>query len=150
MHLWFAKVLLVVKIRHTRKSNEQCRTHKRQCCIECELHWDEGMAFVQWFEVINERMLPIDEIDCTLKCVRLIWQQTSGQASQLTSAPEFSLILLEFVRGYANLVGRDFANDILNDSSPQKPETMNLCEEIDGWPSHLFYMNRLYNMQTVR
>lgn len=87
---------------------------------------------MQWSEVVNERLLSIDKINCKIKFGTLKWQHTTGRAAKLTPAPEFALIPRESVREYAHLVRRDFVNDMLNNSCPRKAGPMNCCEEMDG------------------
>lgn len=65
-------------------------------------------------------MLSIDEIKCTLKCVKLGWQRASSRAGQLISAPKFALIPLGSLGGYVSLVRKDLANDTLNGSCRRK------------------------------
>lgn len=104
------------------------------------------MAFVSGFEVVDERMLTIYETDITLKCLKLKWHPMPSRAGQLTSASEFAHISLDHKRGYAHLVRGDSVNVILNSSRSRIAEAMNLFEEKDGWPSHLYYVNRFCNM----
>lgn len=67
--------------------------------MECKVYWDKVMTFVERFEFVNQLVLSRDEIDRTLRCVKLGLQQTPDQVCQLRSATDFALILLEFVIG---------------------------------------------------
>lgn len=150
MHLWFATVLLLLKIMHIRKSDEQSRTHNKQRCLEWKLGWNEKKAFFQRFEVVDEPMLSIHKIDCTLKRVKLRWPQNPSRPGQLTSAIEFALSTIEAVEGRAPLARRDFANDTLDSDCSQEAKAMNFCEETNKRPSHLRCVNRFNNIQNVR
>lgn len=102
--LWNAKVLSSAGMKHTRKSCEQCRTFSRHCRLEHMLHWGKDIAFVYRFEEVDEQMRSIDEIDSTLKYVRLERQQTRVEIGHLTSAAKLVLMQLEFVKKYLHLV----------------------------------------------
>lgn len=40
---------------------------------------------VQWFDIVGESILPVDQIDAVLKCLRLRRQETLGQNNLLLS-----------------------------------------------------------------
>lgn len=51
-----------------------------------------------------------------------------------------------FVRGFVNLIRRDVLHKHLNRKSLRKDILEQLCKEKDDWASHLFHVNRFYNM----
>lgn len=80
------------------------------------------MVLLQFFEEIDEGMLFVDEIGCTLEIVRLKWQQRLVHICN-----EFAFMPPEFVREHAHFVGKDVANDTLNGSCPRK------AKQVSSW-----------------
>lgn len=81
---WFAKVLTFVLVSWNGNIRVQYCTHSKTFCSECDIIWSGKMAFVQWFEVLDEMAFPLDKIDSVLDCVRLRWQQTCSKAGLIS------------------------------------------------------------------
>lgn len=60
MQIWLTKRFSFMRILHTQENVEQCRMHHKQRWLECQVHRGEEIVFVQWFGVVDKRIISIE------------------------------------------------------------------------------------------
>lgn len=92
-----------------------CCNQKSLCFLEFDDNSDKTeLTFVHWYEILNDKMLSLDEIDQGLAFIELGLQQTMIQVDQLPIAPEYGLLPVAAIRSLAHLVNKNYVADVLN------------------------------------
>lgn len=61
--IWRAKVLAFIRVNCSQNTDSICTEHDKRSCSEPDINLSDELAFVQWSEVIDERLLPINRFD---------------------------------------------------------------------------------------
>lgn len=112
-----------------RNGRKACNFRSHNRCLECDASQTSEIPFLQWFEIMDCQTLYMDEIDITLKCIRLGWQRTSGKVGYLSSTPKYGLALAGSIRGSVHLVNRNFPIDIVDRTHPRRIHAKPLFEK---------------------
>lgn len=146
MVLWFGHVFVILRENVSLDTGIECSGHKnvsRKIC--CPTH-NLGIVFVQWYEILDEKKLCVDEVVRTLSFTRLKWKGTKRKCKRLFSAAECGLFPAGSIKGFVYIVKKNFASDLLDDSQPRKSNAELLSQKEEGWPRKLFCVNRVFNM----
>lgn len=144
LSVWFGKALTFVRLPPVTRNGMGKETDRdRYSALDTETTCRE-FCFLQFYEVLGEEKLSVDEMDSTLKCIRLRWHRTQGN-NIYSSGKEFGLVPVECIKGKVHVVRADFAMPIIGNHVRKKKEVESLRDGEDGWASHIFYLNRFYH-----
>lgn len=124
----------------------RCSNYNTISCEKCGPNHEPEMAFVQWYEIMDDQKLCIDKMDKTLGCIRRRWQQGSCEGGKISSAAEYDLIVVGSIRGLAHVVKRNFSAVLLDRSLSISRSAKLLSGKEEDWPLKLFYVYRFFNM----
>ncbi|NJK52916.1 MAG: hypothetical protein HC936_08975 [Leptolyngbyaceae cyanobacterium SU_3_3] len=142
--VWIGKVLSFLRIASDVLENGLCPSHKKTCCIKCAYDAGKELCFVQWYEVLSNKIEKIDEIEKTLECLRIRWHRNPGSESNLSPSKEYALIPVESIRGVVHVVKRKFELPVLTEPTCQRMDAERTGGSDVGWLSETFYVNRFY------
>lgn len=87
---------------------------------------NKEFCFVQYLEVLSNEDLKIDNVDTTLSCVRLKWQQ-SKSGDKFLPGNELELIFSNNIRGLVHIVSTGSWWRLLSTASESKKGLMKIC-----------------------
>lgn len=103
----FANVIRLVEF-HEKSAALFCfELYGQKGCKSRNQNSENGFHFVQWYESLNNIVLPVDIIDKDLNSMQLWWQRTSGEAKKYRASKEFVLVPFESIRAVVHSVLRD-------------------------------------------
>ena len=98
--VWFAKIISIVSLEppaHNCVFNrENCSLNGIENCSECNPEALGTFAFVQYFDVIDDSEIPIDNIEKKLDCIRLKWSRGHSDIQRdIDSGKEFGCFIFQ-------------------------------------------------------
>lgn len=142
--VWFAQVLMFLRMVRDDEGTRKCQLHKRRSCPVCHHHAEDEWCFVRYYQVLDSTLLPLDGVDEVLRCHRLRWHRDGGVVGELSAAPEYGLVPADSIRGIVHVVRADFPLPCLASSDERRSNCDKIREGEEGMMSKLFYINRFY------
>ena len=140
--VWFGKIICFLRVRKPSKESKECDRHQRRSCPACDNDTSKEICFLQWYELISTDMLPLDDFDKTLNCIRLRWQRNEGIVDKLQPSKEYGLVPVESIRGVVHVVRKDPFLSSLCTGDPRRRACEKLLGDSEDWLSEQFFVNR--------
>lgn len=105
---------------------------------------ENQFRFVQWFEVIDISILPVDEIYAVLNCQRLRWQRTPSEDNSLSFSKEYESFSLESIHAVVQIVLKYTFLHFVAESSPRRAEVRKFDEENETRKTEEYYVSRFF------
>lgn len=102
--MWLGKALAFPKVALNAPENKLRPTNKKKCCVNCAYDPRKEICFIQWYEIINNHTIKVDEIDKTVSCLKLCWHPNVGSKSSLSLSKEYMLVLVENIQEVVHIV----------------------------------------------
>ena len=122
----------------------KCSLHGTESCQLCpnnHLQWKE-YRFLQYFDIIPNCDLPVDEVDAALNCIRLKWEREGSTSDMSIPGKSFGLCPTDSLRGKIHTVDMWKTVPSLHSSVQRLKDMKALVGDLRGWTSELYYINR--------
>lgn len=149
---WFRKALgfIIVKHKHMLRPNRDAfMAHNKDKSAVCNVKVDEQFVFVQYYDILGEEDVPKHNVDETLECIRLKWEQHGEHKDGREKCKLFALCPLDSVRGKVHIVRANALVELLHETVPYKTEFVQNFQTATEWKRDIFYVNRLFPHEDV-
>lgn len=137
---WFAKWLVFTHPCHGTKAPDSIEQMKNS--IDFQESEKEELCFVQWYEILSRKQLPVDLIDKAFDCVKLRLQRIEGDANEFSSSRQCGLIPVGSIKEFVHLVRRDYLLYLVSKSTTQKTRHEKITDEETGSLKGTYYVSR--------
>lgn len=70
------KVIHFLRVRNATGETSRCSDQERRACAVCTFDPTSKLCFLQWYEVLDNSALRVDDIESALTCIRLRWHRS--------------------------------------------------------------------------
>lgn len=130
---WFAKVLRFFRIKNNSSHKRQRHANENDYCEGRTNKPYQALCFVQWYEVLNEEVLSIDNIDKSLSCTGPMWEIRLKKPHALSASEAFGHISLERTRSAVRVVPKETIFIRIDKKNCRKVYAMKLASSGFGW-----------------